>query len=202
MKMNNDINKSKYIKTSVVCGIFAVMALGCGDPSNMNSTKATTTTSSVSDVLEAKAQEASTDTSQEAVSSITVPAPQVDSSEPVYKSEPDASVDVDLTAMSSTMVYSEVFQMCYYPENYIGKTVKMDGFYDVYQDETSGKVYYACIIQDATACCAQGIEFQLAGNNYPDETVTEVTVKGTFDIYEENGTKYCTLKDSELISCN
>ena len=112
----------------------------------------------------------------------------------------DPSVDVDLTALSATMVYSEVFQMMYYPEDYIGKTVKMEGLFDHYHDDATGKDYYACIIQDATACCAQGIEFQLSDGNYPADATNDVMVKGTFETYEENGAKYCTLVDAELVN--
>ena len=112
----------------------------------------------------------------------------------------DPSVDVDLTALSATMVYSEVFQMMYYPEDYIGKTVKMEGLYDHYHDDSTGKDYYSCIIQDATACCAQGIEFQLSDGAYPADATSDVMVKGTFETYEENGAKYCTLVDAELLN--
>ncbi|MBQ9609369.1 MAG: hypothetical protein IJV15_08005 [Lachnospiraceae bacterium] len=108
--------------------------------------------------------------------------------------------DVDLTQLSSTMVYSEVYNMTTAPDDYLGKKVKMSGPFSVYTDETTGKNYFACIIQDAAACCAQGIEFELEGNytypeNYP--TVgTEITVSGTFDVYEEDGYQYCTLRNA------
>ncbi len=49
--------------------------------------------------------------------------------------------------------------MVTYPDMYIGKTVKMKGIYARFSDEATGENYNACIIQDATACCAQGIEF-------------------------------------------
>ncbi len=105
---------------------------------------------------------------------------------------------IDLTELSATMVYSEVFQMMYYPENYVGKYVKMEGIYDHYHDDATDKDYYACIIQDATACCAQGIEFQLSDGNYPGDDTFNVTVEGTFSTYEENGMTYCTLVDAVL----
>ncbi len=106
-------------------------------------------------------------------------------------------VDVDLTQLSSTMVYSEVYAMVYEPEKYIGKTVKMHGLFATqeYDDER----FYACIVQDATACCAQGLEFELAEELvYPDdypEPGTEITVVGTFDSYKEevNGNYYLYL---------
>lgn len=111
-------------------------------------------------------------------------------------------VDVDLTVLSSTMVYSEVYDMMYYPENYIGKSVKMKGMYAGYHDESTDKYYHACIIQDATACCAQGIEFEpIDYYKYPDDYPAEgqeVCVTGVFDTYEEGENTYCTLKDARL----
>lgn len=110
------------------------------------------------------------------------------------------SVDVDLTAMSSTMVYSEVSSMMTDPDSFIGKVVKMAGAFAVYQDETSGNTYFACIVQDATQCCSNGIEFVLAGNHaYPEdypELGSEITVTGVFDTYYEGPFYYCTLREA------
>ena len=109
---------------------------------------------------------------------------------------------VDLTALSSTMVYGEVFNMMMQPESYMGKTVKMKGEFAVYTDETTGSRYYTCIIKDATACCAKGIEFELSGDyNYPDDYPEEgatITVQGTFDVYEEGGKRFCTLRTATM----
>ncbi len=85
------------------------------------------------------------------------------------------------------MVYSEVYAMVYEPEQYIGKTVKMHGLFAT--QDYNGERLYACIVQDATACCAQGLEFEMAEHLvYPDdypEPGTEITVVGTFDSYKE-----------------
>ena len=114
-------------------------------------------------------------------------------------------VDVDLTLLSSTMVYSEVYAMMVEPEEYFGKTVKMRGLFAT--QESDGVRYYACIVQDATACCAQGLEFALSENRvYPDDYPdpgSEITVIGTFDTYSEevdgNTYKYLVLKDARLV---
>lgn len=112
-------------------------------------------------------------------------------------------IDIDLTALSSTMVYSEVYDMMYTPENYVGKTIKMGGTFAYYHNEATDGYYFACIIRDATACCSQGIEFILAGDHvYPDDYPapgTEITVVGVFDIYTEDDYTYCTLRDAEFI---
>ena len=67
----------------------------------------------------------------------------------------DVQIDVDLTQLSSTMVYAEVYNMMTSPETYIGKIVKMDGTFAYYHDKTTDQYYFACLIQDATACCSQ-----------------------------------------------
>lgn len=112
-------------------------------------------------------------------------------------------IDVDLTALSSTMVYSEVYNMMVTPENYVGKTVKMDGIFASYHDESSDKYYFACIISDATACCSQGMEFVLTdGYSYPDDYPEEggdVCVVGDFDTYQEGGYTYCALWNARLV---
>lgn len=113
-----------------------------------------------------------------------------------------SKIDVDLTKLSSTMVYSEVYNMVSVPQNYIGKVVKMHGQFAFYEDHRTGNRYYACIISDATACCSQGLEFVLSGSHsfpddYPEESA-EITVVGIFETYIENGTMYFRLADAKL----
>lgn len=118
------------------------------------------------------------------------------------------STFVDLTALSSTMVYAEVFAMMSSPEDYVGKTVKMQGIFSKGQLYAAGSLndggtVFACVIQDATACCAQGIPFELAGDHtYPQdypELGDTITVVGTFEIHEQEGMEFCRLRDAELV---
>ena len=130
---------------------------------------------------------------------------------PAITEPPQASADgadVDLTVLSSTMVYSEVYNMLYNdPAHYLGKTVKARGTFSIYQLVTDGvlqpdPVSYACIISDAAACCAEGMEFVLEGDlTYPDdypELGTEITVIGEFQSYEENGMTWYHLANARL----
>ncbi len=125
------------------------------------------------------------------------------SADEAAKEEKASQVDVDLTQMSSTMVYSEVFNMVNEPDDYLGKMIKMEGTFALYHDENTGKDYYACIIQDATACCSQGIEFELSEDyKNPGSLMTEgdtVTVVGEFDQYTEGDLVYYTLRDADLL---
>lgn len=120
----------------------------------------------------------------------------------------DTVIDVDLTKLSSTMVYSEVYNMMTTPTDYLGKQVKMTGQFAIYQptdangQPVDGQIYFACIIADATACCQQGLEFILAGDySYPDdypELGTDITVSGEFQTYMEGTQQYCHLINAEF----
>jgi hypothetical protein len=119
-----------------------------------------------------------------------------------WPAESQTEVDVDLTKMTSNMVYAEVYNMLVNPEAYIGKTIRMEGLYTVFEDEETGEVYHGCIVQDATACCASGIEFRSAKELvYPDEYPwegEEILVIGVFDTYLDGEDLYCTLTDAEF----
>lgn len=110
------------------------------------------------------------------------------------------SVDLDLTKLSSTVVYSEVYNMLITPDDYKGKIVKMKGQFNQYTDEETGKIYNTVIIPDATACCQQGLEFELPDKTNPNfEQNTEITVVGTFNTYSDGKFLYCHLKNAKII---
>lgn len=114
-------------------------------------------------------------------------------------------VDYDLTQMSSDLVYATVYQMMVTPEEYEGKMFRIDGnFYATYYEATK-KYYFYCVIQDATACCAQGMEFvwgdgtHIYPEEYPEDNA-EIVVEGIFETYREEGDDnlYCRLSDATL----
>ncbi|MDR0490450.1 MAG: hypothetical protein LBH28_04300 [Oscillospiraceae bacterium] len=95
---------------------------------------------------------------------------------------------VDLTALNSTMVYAEVYNIMSYPDDYMGKTIKMSGLYSAANDDEAGPYYHFVVIEDATACCQQGLEFKWSGDHvYPDDYPEEnakIEVTGAFGSYE------------------
>ena len=127
--------------------------------------------------------------------------PDPDEMKELYSST--EGVDVDITVLNSVMTYSQVFDMITNPDSYKGKVVKMDGMYVCNFPQEGEQFYCACIIMDATACCSQGIEFELDDTYaYPDdypEYEDTVTVIGTFDTYMEDGYQYCTLRNARLL---
>ncbi len=181
-------------KTILIAGILLITLLTACTNNGSVKTK-TPQPKSVNDIIEEKmAEEDNTSTDSE---DKTNESSKVDISTDIRYE----NVDIDLTAMSSTMVYSEVYNMVTTPQDYLGKIIKMKGTTDHYIDEQTNRHYYSCIIQDATACCAQGIEFILADKKTPDdypETGDKVTLVGKFGVYKEDGYFYCTLSDAQL----
>ena len=110
------------------------------------------------------------------------------------------NIEIDMTEMNSTMVYTQVSDMLTTPDDYLGKTVKMTGTFSIYEGDTRN--YYACLIADATACCSQGIEFVLDGDfKYPDDYPalgTDITVTGVFDSYYEGENRYIQLIHAQM----
>ena len=115
---------------------------------------------------------------------------------------PELPVDLDLTQLSGTVVYSQVYDMMNEPDSYMGQRIRMDGSFSYYKDEDTQQEYFAAIIADATACCAQGIEFVWKGEHaYPEDYPpldTDITVTGTFDTYYEGNYMYVQLVDSDV----
>lgn len=121
------------------------------------------------------------------------------------KTQADSEVDYDLTEMDSDMVYVMVYQLMIDPEQYIGKTFRIAGsFRAIFSDQTQ-KWYSYCLVQDALACCAQGVEFVWGDGThiYPDEYPledTRIVVEGTFETYQEEGSDrlYSRLADASM----
>ena len=117
----------------------------------------------------------------------------------------NSRVDYDLTEMDSDMVYVMVYQLMIDPDQYIGKTFRIAGsFRAIYSDQTQ-KWYSYCLVQDALACCAQGVEFVWGDGThiYPDEYPledTRIVVEGTFETYQEEGSDslYSRLADASM----
>ena len=116
-----------------------------------------------------------------------------------------SDVDVDLSLLSGVVVYSELSSIIAHADEYVGKTFRITGAFAIYESED--RIYYACLITDATACCSQGLEFVLRDTslNYPDDYPalgTEITVVGVFDTYREGPYTYSQLIDAVIENRN
>lgn len=111
--------------------------------------------------------------------------------------------DVDLTEMSQLMRYSEVNYILANPQEFLGKTIKIEGYFYIYEADIRN--VYVCIVPDSTACCTAGLEFRLAGEHrYPEDyppSDAEITVVGTFAAYsDDEGETVCyQLEDARIL---
>ena len=177
----------------LICFVITALLTGCGDAASDSRSFSGQTT--VGDVLQSGIAQAEDET----ISSEQESSAAKESGSYSSTAEFSGKIDVDLTSLSSTVVYSEVYNMMSTPENYVGKTIKMKGIFSAAHDDLTGNDYYACIIQDATACCAQGIEFVLTdGYEYPEVGDT-ICVVGVFDVYNEGQFRYSTLREARIL---
>ena len=200
------------MKKIAICGICLSLAfamIGCSNNSNPGQSGLVNGPTGVNDVINARISESSATSIKEEEDFFSEEYFTDETSDTTESTTegttgvPQAGIDVDLTAMSGTMVYSEVYNMMCNPSDYVGKSVKMRGEFNVFSNNETGKTYYACIIKDATACCAQGVEFIASAKysfpkDYPQDG-EDITVTGIFSTYTEGDTLYCTLKDSEIL---
>ena len=125
--------------------------------------------------------------------------------QPIEETASGNGVDYDLTQMNGDMVYATVYQMMADPATYEGKTFRMEGLYTPIIVEDTGKIYHYCLIQDALACCAQGMEFVLGDGSHTDQSEypaedTDIIVEGTFETYREEDFEnlYCRLANATM----
>ncbi|MCD7832508.1 MAG: hypothetical protein LUH00_00750 [Lachnospiraceae bacterium] len=192
----------KLQKTAAFFLTACLLITGCGSDSSANRSNTTSASATVEEVVSAQianedaeaSADASSDSSNEDTAATTA----------TSDTKVTGDVDYDLTEMSSDMVYAIVYQMVYNPDDYIGKTFRMSGTYYASYYEATDQYYYYCLISDATACCAQGLEFVWGdgSHSYPDEYPadnTEILVQGTFETYvDTDGYTYCHLANAAM----
>ena len=209
----------KTVKKLLILVICLILMTGCSQ--NPHSGKQLNAGNSVDKVLSEQTSQSNVTEQTETSSEQTAASSSADDTSATETTENDVSsveqsstisslpvtgtVDYDLTQMSTDMVYATVYQMMMDPATYDGKSFRIEGtFYSVYDDHTK-KYYHYCIIQDATACCAQGMEFvwgdgtHIYPEEYPEDNA-EIVVEGIFETYREEGDDnlYCRLSDATL----
>ncbi len=84
-------------------------------------------------------------------------------------------IDIDLTRMSSTMVYAQVNQMVTEPVKFIGKRIRMKGVFSSYYDQETKKRYYGCVIEGG-----------------------KITIIGDFEMAEDGEDAYPVIRNAKL----
>ncbi len=112
-----------------------------------------------------------------------------------------AAKTLDLTKMSSTMVYAQIFRMMTAPEEYEGNSIILEGTLARSDPAETGAQLYGCVVADATQCCFLGLEFEPAEGSAakalpPDGTA--ITVSGVFHSTEDRDGTRCVLTDAKV----
>lgn len=191
----------KKILACIICLTLAFGVTACGKASDKDSNGDTKIISDAKNKQENSKSDTKKEVSKKEVNKKEVAGDAEKGKSSKTKSKTKGNkIDVDLNNLNANVVYSQVFLMMTEPDKFIGKRIRMSGQFNVYaaqEGNPSGVTeYYAIIIADAQACCQQGIEFVWPGHTYPDgfpEVKSNASVTGIFEVYEENGKKYCRL---------
>ena len=135
--------------------------------------------------------------------------PQPETTQAPVKTETPATaaatskIDYDLSNMNFTMISSFFFQMLIEPETYENKIFKIKGNFQTFDNPEGGLPYFSVIMNDATLCCQEGIDFVWEGeHNWPQdypETGTEISIIGKYIVTEDDGFTYNYLLVSDIL---
>lgn len=106
-------------------------------------------------------------------------------------------VDIDISALSSTMATAQLNNMIYPYESYLGQTVKMNGEYYAQSATPNGVTYHFLLMMDETNCCQGVMEFMLPeGVDYPPMG-SEIMIVGEYvlDITDMGEYPYLSVTD-------
>jgi uncharacterized membrane protein YcgQ (UPF0703/DUF1980 family) len=116
------------------------------------------------------------------------------------KNQKDQSTktNTDLTQLSSTMLYAEMYNIMTAPEKYLGKTIKMSGVYNSICIGEEDKCYHFLIVTDAGGCCPTGLELIINGKDVYPEDKTPIEVYGELKSYEFSDETYYRLAVDDI----
>ena len=206
--------KKRFIKFFVIFIIFVAIA-GCGKK-RQTGNQMFSTTKSVKDTIEdemrkeeqkkenvenEKALKDDFQATEEDVKEINEDKNEENKKAENVGEENKKDIDYDLTEMNSDMIYATVFMVVQDPESYAGKTFKIYGNSYTFPTTEGKSMTHYCLIKDALACCAQGLEFISSNSEekYPDDG-DEIVVTGTLESYtvEDIPMPLCRLVNAKI----
>lgn len=206
--------KNRFIKFFIIFIIFVAIA-GCGKK-RQNKNQMFSTTKSVKDTIEEemkkeqekkenaeneKAIKNDFQATEEDVKEINEDKNEENKKTENVDGENQKDIDYNLTEMNSDMIYATVFMVVQDPESYAGKTFKIYGNSYTFPTTEGKSITHYCLIKDALACCAQGLEFISSNSDekYPDDG-DEIVVTGTLESYtvEDIPMPLCRLVNAKI----
>lgn len=206
--------KKRFIKFFIIFIIFVVIA-GCGKKRQIGN-QMFSTTKNVKDTIEdemkkeeqkkknaenEKALKDDFQATEDDVKKISEDKNEENKKAENVDEENKKDIDYDLTEMNSDMIYATVFMVVQDPESYAGKTFKIYGNSYTFPTTEGKSMTHYCLIKDALACCAQGLEFISSNSDekYPDDG-DEIVVTGTLESYtvEDIPMPLCRLVNAKI----
>ena len=115
----------------------------------------------------------------------------------------EMKIDIDVTNFSITILYPLVENMLFYPDDYMGKIVKIKGDFKYWEDEASKENVYMLVVSDEAQCCSAEIEIRFESDfdysKLPNRG-DEFTIIGRFDSDYKDGVYFSYIGDSILVS--
>ena len=115
------------------------------------------------------------------------------------------NIDVNLSALGSTMLFAEIINIWNNPEDYMGQVIKIHGGYFNFFHEESGQYIHFVMVLDEGGCCEQGFPFRVSEDfDSPEELFEfeeEIEVIGVFSRSGEDewGSYYLEVKELEAL---
>ena len=111
-------------------------------------------------------------------------------------------IDIDLSEMSNVLAYSQISSILDSPDDYLDKTIRINGQYLASFYEETDSYYHFVVVADSSLCCQYYLEFELSGesaypNDYPEENAN-IEVVGVFARYDELGETFYHLLVDEI----
>jgi len=168
-----DERKGDHVKKSIMILVFCLILLcGCSNTDEDRDSPANTNNSGTTEV--------------------TV-------SDPKQEDAQFQTADSEVVEIKEKMFVTQANDVYINTEDYLGKTIQLEGMFDQYTDETTGKIYYS-VFRYGPGCCGYdanaGFEVIWDGE-YPNVN-DWVQAVGILEIYEEAGSKFLRLKLSQL----
>jgi hypothetical protein len=107
--------------------------------------------------------------------------------------------DSDVIEVREKMFVGQMNDMFLNPDDYVGKTIRYEGFYDYFENESSGE-RYDYVLRNGPGCCGYdslvGLEISWSGA-FPEKD-DWCRVQGVLEAYQEGGGTYLVLNLESL----
>lgn len=105
--------------------------------------------------------------------------------------------DIDLTKLSDMLASSEIVNMHYETQDFMGLIIRVTGVYEESSPDEADLYTGACKVYDG--CCTwNGIDFILADGYESPKNGDTITVTGVFDTFERGKYTTCVLRDARV----